>query len=144
MPPISTLIGLLEPSGRATGTVPTTGEGGMPPPVKTPERSPPQMEPVPITPEALNRFTAYPRASPRLVAQVPGTVGSGRLVLKKMVPPKITDEVTVCSPAPALSSMYHPRWPAAITELQSVSDVKLVIEAPSRSRSVEVRSSIAM
>src|SRR5207244_7931597 len=81
MPPMSTLMLFVPPPGRFTGTVPTTGDGGMPPPVKTPERVPPHSAPLPITPEALSRFTAWPRASPRFVAHVPGTVATGRLVL---------------------------------------------------------------
>src|SRR5260221_12478978 len=82
MPPISTLMGFIVPSGWRTGTVPTTGEGGRPPPVNTPERGPPHRPPLPITPEALSRFTAYPFAPPRLVPHGAPSGASAWLVLK--------------------------------------------------------------
>jgi hypothetical protein len=53
MPPIITVTGL--PS---TGTVPVTGEGGSPPPVKIAERDQPHSPGTPTAPEPFSRFTA--------------------------------------------------------------------------------------
>lgn len=82
------------------GTVPITGEGGNPPPVKVDDRTPPQEPVTPMAPDPLNRLTQYPRASPKVVAQVPAAAGIGRLVLNVTMPPAMIADVTVCSPWP--------------------------------------------
>src|SRR5687768_10866365 len=76
-PPKSTLVGL-----PLIGRIAVTGDGGSPPPVKMDEREPPQMPCVPIAPEALRRFSTYPRASPRFAVHMPAAAGCARLVLK--------------------------------------------------------------
>src|SRR3970282_2318289 len=128
MPPIMTV-----PGRPPTGTLPTTGDGGRPPPRNTPERSAPHSPSVLTAPEAVSRFTALPRASPRLAPHCPGAGGTGRLVLKKIRPPKIAAEVTVCSPRPVLRSMNQPLRLLPRVVAHVVLLVKFAIVPPSRS-----------
>src|SRR6188508_1100500 len=74
------------------GTVPVTGEGGRPPPVKRFDRLPaPHSAFVePTAPEPFSRLTAYPAALPRsFLHAVALLLVSGKLVLKKTRPPKM-------------------------------------------------------
>ena len=81
-------------------TVPTTGDGGKPPPANTADRFPPHRPGIPIVPDPLIRFSQYPRASPRLEEQLTAEGGTALLVLKLIMPLAITAEVTTCSPRP--------------------------------------------
>src|SRR5438270_57040 len=97
-----------------TSTVETTGVGGNPPPTNALERSPPHVAlPDMIAPEAFSKLTRYPRASPNGFAHTSVPVGHARFVLNATTPPKMTADVTVCSPLAgqlaleALRSMNH-------------------------------------
>ena len=136
--PISTAVGW--PS---IGTIPITGEGGNPPPAKIDDRSPPQeaLFGAAIDPEALNKLTKYPRASPSTLPHDCAEAGNGRLVLNVTMPATMTELVTPCSPVPfAVKSRYQPFLRTLAVDSNDADEqveppglVKFSIVAPSRS-----------
>src|SRR5258708_34604612 len=73
-----------------TTTFASTGEGGSPPPTKIEDRA----ASAPISPDALNRFTQYPRASPSEVEHVPSAAGIARCLDKAPCPATMMAELT--------------------------------------------------
>src|SRR5882724_317854 len=84
-----------------TTTFASTGEGGRPPPVNVLDRAPPHDIPfAAMPPDALNRLSQYPRASPSEVEHEPCAAGMGLLVENATIPAAMMAELTVCSSFP--------------------------------------------